>query len=66
LVIAIKISFGSQFDARAKTRETLMSVLHTLKKRLPDVSVTLKSALDQLAQDSDLDLSETLFNPDSS
>ena len=66
LVIARKVSFGSQSDAGAKTREILMSVLHTLKKQVPDVSAALKSVLDQLAQDQNLDLSKTLFNLDSS
>ena len=66
LVIARKISFGSQSDAGAKTRETLMSVLHTLKKITPDVAEALKSALDKLAADSDLDLSQAIFNFDSS
>ena len=33
LVIARKISFGSQSIAGAATRETLMTVLHTLKKK---------------------------------
>jgi transposase len=36
-VIARKVSFGSQSDAGAHTRGVLMSVLHTLKKRGPDV-----------------------------
>ena len=66
LVIARKVSFGSQSEAGAKTREILMSVLHTLKKRTPDVARALKSALDKLAQDPDLNLSKTLFNLDSS
>jgi len=66
LVIARKVSFGSQSDAGAKTREILMSVLHTLKKQVPDVSAALKSALDELAQDPNLDLSQTIFNFDSS
>jgi len=43
-----------------------MSVLHTLKKRTPDVVCALKTALDQLATDPNLDLSKTLFNLDSS
>jgi len=34
LVIARKISFGSQSDAGARTRETLMTVLHTLRKKI--------------------------------
>jgi transposase len=55
LVIARKISFGSQSDAGAKTREILMTVLHTLKKRSPDVTVAFKSALDKIAFKSALD-----------
>jgi len=66
LVIARKVSFGSQSQEGARTRETLMSVLHTLKKRTPDVAGALKSALDKLAENPDLDLSKTLFNLDSS
>jgi len=34
LVIARKVSFGSQSDAGAQTREILMTVLHTLKKNV--------------------------------
>jgi hypothetical protein len=37
LVIARKISFGSQSEQGAQTREILMSVLHTLRKRTNDV-----------------------------
>ncbi len=66
LVIARKISFGSQSDAGANTRQTLMTVLHTLKKRTPNVAQTFKDALDRLAQDNVLDPSETLFPSDSS
>ena len=36
LVISRKISFGSQSDKGAKTREILMTVLHSLRKRYPD------------------------------
>lgn len=64
LVIARKISYGSQSDAGAKTRETIMTVLHSLKKHTSDIAGTLKSAFDQLAQNPDLDLSKTLFNLD--
>jgi len=66
LVIARKISFGSQSDAGAKTREVLMTVLHTLKKRAPDVTSALKSALDKLAEQDDIDLYKDVFNFDSS
>jgi transposase len=66
LVIARKVSFGSQSEEGARTRETIMSVLHTLKKRTPDVAAALKSALDKLAENLDLDLSQAIFNFDSS
>lgn len=66
LVIARKISFGSQSDAGAKTREILMTVLHTLKKRKPDVTCALKTALDKLVWQPDIDLSKALFDLDSS
>ena len=51
LVIARKISFGSQSEQGAQTREVLMSVLHTLRKRTHDVFAAFKCALDALAQD---------------
>jgi len=66
LVIARKISFGSQSDAGAKTREIIMTVLHTLKKRVPDVTIAFKSALDKLAEDSDIDPYKTVFSFNSS
>jgi transposase len=50
-VIARKVSFGSQSDAGAKTREVLMSVVHRLAKRVPDPEAHFKSVLDQLAAD---------------
>jgi hypothetical protein len=66
LVIARKISFGSQSEAGAKTRETLMTVLHTLRKRVPDVTTAFQSALDQLAEQPDADPAKILFGLDSS
>ena len=66
LVIARKISFGSQSENGAKTRETLMTVLHTLRKRTPDVTAAFKSALDKLAENTDLDIAKALFNLDTS
>jgi len=53
---------GSQSDAGAKTREILMTVLHTLQKRTPDVGTALAYALDRLAQNPDLDVYALLFN----
>lgn len=61
LVIARKVSFGSQSRAGSHTREVLMSVLHSLRKQTPDAPGRLKAALDQLAQDPKTDLYEALF-----
>ena len=66
LVIARKVSFGSQSEAGAKTRETLMTVLHTLKKRTTDVFAAFKSALDKLAENPKANLHKLLFSVDSS
>lgn len=66
LVIARKISFGSQSDAGAKTREVIMTVLHTLKKRTSDVTIAFKRALDKLADQPNIDPYEAIFQPDSS
>jgi transposase len=66
LVIARKISFGSQSDAGAKTREILMTVLHTLKKRVPDITAAFKSALDKIAEQADIDPNKAIFSFDSS
>ena len=65
-VIARKVSFGSQSDAGASTREVLMSLVHTLKKRFPDPQTHFNSFLNRLAVDPTLDLSEILFPSDSS
>jgi len=48
-VIARKTSFGSQSGKGAKTRETLMTVLHSLKKQKTDPVAHFKSMLDQIA-----------------
>jgi len=61
-VIARKVSFGSQSDAGAHTRETLMTILCTLRKRFPDDFVPrFKRALDQLAEDPTRDPHALLF-----
>ena len=51
LVIARKISFGSQSQAGARTRETLMTVLHTLRKREPNVTAAFERALNRLSDE---------------
>jgi len=66
LVIARKISFGSQSDAGARTREILMTVLHTLKKRTPDVTTAFKTAIDKLAKQGGNAPYKAVFNFDSS
>lgn len=66
LVIARKISFGSQSEKGAHTREILMTVLHTLRKRTPDVALAFKKALDALAENPALDPYPLLFPPNSS
>jgi transposase len=66
LVIARKVSFGSQSEAGAHTREVLMSVLHTLQKRTPDVQAALERLLDQMAEDSSKDPYKLLVALDSS
>jgi transposase len=62
LVIARKISFGSQSEQGAQTREILMTVLHTLRKRTQDVFGAFKRALDALAQDEERDPYKLLFD----
>jgi hypothetical protein len=63
LVIARKISFGSQSPNGARTREILMTVLHTMQRRTSDVTATLKQALDKLAQNPGVDPYHLLFPP---
>ena len=63
LVMARKVSFGSHSDAGAKTRETLMTVLKTLKLRTQDdVRTAFANFLHQFAENPDIDVYETLFS----
>jgi transposase len=66
LVIARKLSFGSQSDAGARTREILMTILHTLKKRSANVELAFKATLDKIAADPETDRYIALFKPNSS
>lgn len=66
LVIARKVSFGSQSQTGAHTREVLMSVLHTLRKHTPEVAAAFQRALDCLAEHPTANLSKLLFRSDSS
>jgi hypothetical protein len=66
LVIARKVSFGSQSDAGAATRETLMSVLLTLQKRSSDPLTALTATLDAFVASPNADVYRLLFRSDTS
>lgn len=61
LVVARKISFGSQSSRGARTREILMTVLHTLRKRTADAAAAFRNFLDQLARQPNADPYDLLF-----
>ncbi len=65
-VIARKVSFGSQSEAGAKTREILLSLLATLRKRVQRPQAKLKAVLDHLARDPEADALKLLWTPDTS
>ena len=65
VVLARKVSFGSQSEQGAKTRSILMSVLHTAKKRLPkgqSLQAWLLQALNALAINPKIDIMSLLPN----
>jgi len=62
LVIAREISFGSQSERGAQTREALMSVVHPFRKPTNDVFGGFKRALDALAEDETRDPYKLLFD----
>ena len=61
VVIARKMSYGSQSTEGAKTRETWTSILQTLKKREENPRDKLVEALNKLSRIKDLDIAEELF-----
>lgn len=61
LVIARKISFGSQGQRGVRTREVLMTVLHTLRKRTANPATAFRSFLDSLADSPSADPFKLLF-----
>ena len=65
-VIARKVSHGSQAEEGAKTREVLMSVMQTLKKREADPRQRFKEALDKITANPQMKASEALFGINSS
>ncbi len=58
LVVARNVSFGSQSDNGLKTREIMMSVIHSANKRLTDMSLNkfLKLTLDKISVNSNINL----------
>ncbi len=61
VVIARKMSYGSQSQEGAKTRETWTSILQTLKKREDNPRDKLVETLNKLSQNENLDITEELF-----
>jgi len=61
VVIARKMSFGSQSQAGAKTREIWTSILQSLKKREENPRDKLIATLNQLSQNENLDITTELF-----
>ena len=62
VVIARKMSCGSQSIEGAKTREIWTSILQTLKKREPNPRDKLAQALNKISQTKDPDIAEELFD----
>ena len=63
LVIARKLSFGTQSARGSRTRTILMSVLHSLQKQGHDPVARLCEALNLKAEQPDIDLVAFLFPP---
>ena len=62
LVIARKLSFGSQSDAGAKIREILMIVLQTLKKQNDNPAIAFHDMLEKLSVNPSLNIFQMLFH----
>jgi len=61
LVIARKISFGSQSEQGLRTRSILMSVVNTIALRGGDVVAVIRSLLDALVWNSKRSVADSLF-----
>ena len=62
LVIARKVSLGSQSEKGLKTRETLMSIIDTIKLRCDDPVRKLSSVFDALARNPEDDVANLLWD----
>lgn len=60
-VIARKVSFGSQAEEGARTREVLMSVMQSLKKRVANPRERFKNVLGQISRGEEINLYKALF-----
>jgi transposase len=65
-VIARKVSFGSQAEEGTKTREVLMSLMQTLKKREPNPRQKFKQMLDRISENPNIEVTQMLLEMDSS
>lgn len=65
-VIARKVSFGSQAEEGAKTREVWMSVLHSLKKRVKNPQQRVKEVLDKIVANPNCNPIKALLSTDPS
>lgn len=63
MVIARKVSFGSQSERGLRRREILMSVFGTLRLRTSDPIGALVAALDRKSEAPETDIVELLFGP---
>jgi transposase len=61
IVIARKVSFGSQSEKGAHTREIMMTLLHSLQKQTGDAAKSFKDILDKIADDPDRDPNEFIL-----
>lgn len=61
-VIARKVSFGSQSEAGAKTRSSIMTLLYTVKKRLKDKSIEewLADSLNKISQNPKINIASLI------
>jgi len=66
LVIARKVSFGSQSETGAHTRQGLLRVLHTLRKRSPNVTAAFQRVWDAWVEDPTTRLYKLLYPSDAS
>lgn len=62
LVVARKVCFGSQSEKGLETRETMMSIIDTLRLRCKDPVRKLSEVFDVLARNHDADVSALLWS----